>query len=430
MQQGIREYFDVVHGFSRNAKLYVVHFMMMAFRIGAWQVAFNLYLLGLGFDAAFIGFRIAADWIIVGLLAVFAGRFCDRVGRRKSFIWGDALGAFASFALVFGAVAGTGEGGMPINGPLIIFFSLVEGVFRSVHMVAEMPWITENTSSRDRLHLFAIDQAMGRLTWMVASLVAYIVPVALVGATPHVHDVPPWVFQIVLLASSTIWLASVIPAVMLRENVEVMAELRREARGFSFRNIVNRGFVARFVPVYLLYWLGLGLVHPLHNVFFTVYVGAAVDEVALIMLVGTLSMALGSFLIPVFAKRFGKVPSVTWSLYSSIPFTLGIVAFPSVFVSGLFFIFHELTIHISEPIFRAYAMENVVTRERATVSGLMVSSHTIALGVGSWLGGWFMATANWVPLNVLVAGLFLGAAFSFNLMFRRREAEAMVPAPA
>ncbi len=41
----LADYLDKISGFSRNAKLYMVHFMLMAFRIGAWEVAFSLYLL-------------------------------------------------------------------------------------------------------------------------------------------------------------------------------------------------------------------------------------------------------------------------------------------------------------------------------------------------------------------------------------------------
>ncbi|MCZ6562236.1 MAG: hypothetical protein O6948_04805, partial [Deltaproteobacteria bacterium] len=51
-------YFEILGGFSRNAKLFIVHFMMMAFRFGMYGGIFNLYLLALGFSPAFVGTRI------------------------------------------------------------------------------------------------------------------------------------------------------------------------------------------------------------------------------------------------------------------------------------------------------------------------------------------------------------------------------------
>ncbi len=79
-------YFEILGGFSRNAKLFIIHFMMMAFRFGMYGGIFNLYLLALGYSPGFAGTRILVLWGSMALGAVFMGRVVDRIGRSTVII--------------------------------------------------------------------------------------------------------------------------------------------------------------------------------------------------------------------------------------------------------------------------------------------------------------------------------------------------------
>jgi len=82
-------YFGKVRSFSSNAKLYIVHVFGMDFIYGTWEVLFNLYLLAIGFDPAFIGLRLIIGGVAGALSALPAGMISDRIGRKASFITGD-----------------------------------------------------------------------------------------------------------------------------------------------------------------------------------------------------------------------------------------------------------------------------------------------------------------------------------------------------
>ncbi|MEE8471838.1 MAG: MFS transporter, partial [Dehalococcoidia bacterium] len=204
-------YFDRISGFSRNAKLYMVHFMFMAFRIGAWEVVFSLYLLDQGFSTTFVGARIFVQWFTIAIVAFFAGKLCDRIGRRLSFIIGDAVGAFLSIFLVFA-----------LDAPLIMALSVMMGIFGAVHMVAEDPWMMENSTGRERIYLFGVAQGTGRIAMMMGALMAGFVPIML---SPGAH-VSAGAYRVALLIGVGIWVGSLVPAFMFRERTDILKTLR------------------------------------------------------------------------------------------------------------------------------------------------------------------------------------------------------------
>ena len=167
----VSDYFGKITGFSRNAKLYMVHFMLMAFRIGAWEVAFSLYLLDQGFSVA---------------------------------------------------------------------------------------------------------QGAGRIAIMLGALAAGFIPIML-ATDGHVGA---GAYRVALLVGTAIWFVSLIPAFMFREREDVIETLR-SARSFSFKNLQSLSFIRKIVLVHAFYWLGVGLIHPLHDVFFAEKRGATVDEVGI-----------------------------------------------------------------------------------------------------------------------------------------------------
>ena len=91
--QGFPGYIAKMRLFSRNARLFMVHVVGMDVVFGTWTVMFNLYLLAIGFDIAFIGLRILLTAIARAIFAIPAGLISDRMGRKLSFILGDGGGA-------------------------------------------------------------------------------------------------------------------------------------------------------------------------------------------------------------------------------------------------------------------------------------------------------------------------------------------------
>ena len=331
-------YFEILGGFSRNAKLFIVHFMMMAFRFGMYGGIFNLYLLTLGYSPGFAGMRIFILWGSMALGAVFMGRVVDRIGRRTGFILSDGVGAFLVCIMVTFPTAG-----------VLITLSVISGLIEGLHSSSESPWIMENSEKKDRVYLFSVTQGMGRIAMMFGQGL----PFLFVGNLPDV-SIPT--YRIFLYIGAVVWMLSLIPAFMFREKKEILDTLERATKSsgalFSFKNVESWSFVKRIVPIYTLAWLGVGMVHPLHTVFFVNKLGAAPMTASLILALGGISMSFGSFMIPLVAERIGRVRTIGYTMLVSIPFTFAVGVAPTLIAAGIFFLFHELTIHVSEPIIR------------------------------------------------------------------------------
>ncbi|MFQ5852857.1 MAG: MFS transporter [Candidatus Binatia bacterium] len=402
-------YFEILGGFSRNAKLFIIHFMMMAFRFGMYVGIFNLYLLALGFSPGFAGMRIFLFWGSISLGSVFMGRVVDRIGRRISFIFSDGMGVIMTFFMVAFPTA-----------EVLITLSIISGFIDGLHWSSEAPWIMENSEDEERVYLFSVTQGMGRIAMMFGQGL----PFLFVGNLPNV-SLPT--YRIFLYTGLVIWMLSLVPALMFREKKEILDTLKRASKGskwlFSFENVESWPFVKTMVPIYALMWLGIGMIHPLHTVFFANRLGAAPMTASLILALGGISMSLGSFLIPIVAERIGRVRTISYTMLFSIPFTLGVGVVPVLIYAAIFFLLHELTIHVFEPIVKTFYTESVQTKERGTVSGMMTAAQTFSRGLGSFAAGKMMDSNYYVHTYLIMAVIFAAAALIFLNTFRLKEKE-------
>ncbi len=402
-------YFEILGGFSRNAKLFIVHFMMMAFRFGMYGGIFNLYLLALGFSPGFVGMRIFLFWGSIALGSVFMGRVVDRIGRRISFIFSDGMGVILTFFMV----------AFPTE-DVLITLSIIAGLIDGLHWSSEAPWIMENSEDKERVYLFSVTQGMGRIAMMFGQGL----PFLFVGNLPDV-DIPT--YRIFLYSGLVIWMLSLVPAFMFREKKEILDTLKRASKSsrwlFSFENVESWSFVKTMVPIYALMWLGIGMVHPLHTVFFVGKLGTPPMTASLILALGGIFMALGSFLIPIVAERIGRVRTIGYTMLISIPCTLGIGVVPVLTYAAIFFLLHEMTIHIAEPIVKTFYTESVQTKERGTVAGMMTAGQTFSRGLGSFVAGKMMDANYYSSTYVMMAVIFAAAALIILNAFRFKEKE-------
>jgi fucose permease len=143
--EGLRGYIARMRLFSRNARLYMIHVVGMDVIHGTWEVVFNLYLLAVGFDVAFVGLRILVRSISVAAMSIPAGLISDRIGRKLSFILGDGVGALTSLVAISTA-----------NPALILGAAVMAGLFGSLHGVSEPAFMAENSEDHERVHLFSV----------------------------------------------------------------------------------------------------------------------------------------------------------------------------------------------------------------------------------------------------------------------------------
>ena len=396
-------YLARIRSFSRNAKLYVVHVFGMDFIYGTWEVLFNLYLLAVGFDAAFIGLRLIIGGVAGALSALPAGVVSDRIGRKASFITGD--GGNAAFSLIE----------ITSTSPTVL---LVTPVFRSIfgtlHGVTEPPFMAENSKALERVHLFSVASGVRTLAAMLGALAIAAFPLLNATAAEKI-----FYYRAAVAIGIVGWFLSLIPALLLREIVKDKP-VKRTRNPISLQNIQSRPIVSRLLVSEGLIAVGAGMALPFLNVFFKQGLKTNEIYIGTTFALGSLFLASASFAAPFASGRLGKVRAIFVARTLSVPFIL-VLAYtalqpslgPAALIASFAYVARTTFMNMSGPIDQAFSMELLLPSERATVVGLESTTSQVLSGVASLFGGLMINAGDFATPLLVMALLY----FSSNILY-------------
>jgi MFS family permease len=403
-------------GFERDARVFLLATLVYGVTLSLWWVDFNLYLASLGFDAAFIGL-VATAGSAAGAVAAFpASLLSDRVGRRLVLV--SATGG-SSVGVLGLLLAGS-------SFAVVICAALV-GAASQAFAVVQSPFMTEHSRVEQRSELFSLQGAISPGVTAVAALVggAIATLAARIGGFSTRDPAAFRVLLLLMLAASLI-----ATAVLLAMRDDRPRARRRDSPALDgrpgipwsgqppeARQLVRRGRVFRvgmprlsdpgtflrlIVPGFLIS-LGAGQVIPFLNLFVQRKFGLDLASLNAIFALTSLGTALAILLQPALARRVGKINSVVLVQAVSIPF-LAVLGFSPILwtVIGSMAIRNSL-MNAGNPIFNAFAMEQLRPRERATYA---------AAASLAWSLGWVIA-GPWYSLLQATLGFTAGYAVNF-----------------
>jgi MFS family permease len=432
-----RTYMEKVQTFQLNARLYILHIQGMSLTYGVRTILFNLYLLYLFQDGItflgvhietliFIGVVLAIGSLVSGMISPFSGIVIDYIGKKWSFILGDFVGAMTILVVIIFPD--------PVT---IIVMQIIRSAVMSVHFIAEGPFIYEQSSERERVHLFSVSSGMSTLSSMSGNLIGGVVPLVfallLFKSVTVTGTETIFILQIGLFVSVILWLGSLIPAFYMKEIVKNVAKEEGydiSAR-LSFKNVKNWPTVMVFVLNSIFVGLGAGLFVSFFSVFFLIYYSATAMEIAVIFAFGGLFIALGNFISPILAEKFGKVNTIVLTRLIGIPFmillpfapmlSLSSPIFSSIFLGGFFYLIRAFAHNATAPTEDALAMEVVDDAERTTMEALRESGASFFSAIGFFVGGYMMSINDFITPFILASILYLVAVIIFWLYFRNNK---------
>lgn len=423
---GFRGYIGKMRLFTRNARLFMIHVVGMDVIFGTWTVMFNLYLLAVGFDIAFIGLRILLAAIARALFSIPAGLISDRIGRKVSFILGDGGGAVMSLIAISTS-----------NEPLLLITAVIGGLFSAIHGVAEPAFMAENSEDYERVHLFSVSSGTRTAAAIIGSSLAGLVPLLFLGAD---DGAKVELYRTVAYMGIGGWFASLIPAIMLRaidvaETAVAVATPAKKGIRTLFSGIKHPDRIWRLTIPEVIFVLGAGFALPLLNVFFKQNLNSPDVEIGATFAAGQGVLVIGAFLAPLLVTRFGKVKSVVYTRLLAIPFVLLIAFSPdvgallgSVFtVAGLAHIARISLANMASPVRSAFAMEILDPAERGTQVGIELALMSALAGGASYIGAQLMSSGDFRTPFFLMAACMLISSGLFYQFFANQEADLALP---
>lgn len=418
----LRRYLRSFTGFERDARLFLLTTLVFGVALSLWWVDFNLYLVALGFDPAFIGVT-GTVGSAAGVLAAFpASILSDHIGRRLVL----ALGAAGATAAIAGLIVATS--------PLaILLLAGAMGAANQAFGVVQSPFLMEHSRPEHRSELFSLQFAITSITSVGAALLGGLIA-AIVGGATGAGSSDPSVYRALLLVMTGSAALATLSVLALRDDrprrrrdwrtleqrpadawagepissrPDLPARTRRARLGIP-RPADRRTFWRLLVPGFLIA-LGAGQVIPYLNVFVERKFGLDLAALNVIFAVTSLGTAIAILVQPALARRFGKVASVVLVQGVSIPFLVVLGFSPVLWTVIVAMAVRNSLMNAGNPIASAFAMEQLRPAERATYAA--VASLLWSLGwviAGPWysilqgtLGFEAGYTVNFITIIVL-----------------------------
>jgi MFS family permease len=395
-----------VGSFHRDARIFLVTTLVGGAALSLYWIDFNLYLASLGYSTATIGL-VATVASTAGAITAFpASAISDRVGRRAVMGGGVLLAIGALIGLLaFDAL------------PAILLFAATWAIGQQSLMVVQAPFLTEHSEAEHRNELFALQAAIQTITNVVAAALGGIVATALASRLGFDAGGPE-TYRIILVIMVVLLAVGFATITLLRDD---RPRLRRDTDGVAplgepsahpapprTRTVLgvvvgDRGLFVRLLLPGFLISVGAGQVIPFLNLFVQEKFGLDLASLNALFAVTSLGTVAAMLAQPRLARRFGQISSVVIVQAVSIPFLVVLGFSPILWTVVLAMVVRNSLMNAGNPIFSAFAMEQVTSRERATLSAAMSVL---------WQLGWVVGGA-WYALLQATLGFDAGYAVNF-----------------
>ena len=379
----------VFNRFHRDARLFLLASLISGAAISLWWIDFNLYLQALGLARATIGI-VSVIASVAGTLTAFpASSLSDRVGRR-TVLAGGAVAGLAALVLLLAA----GDNLVVI----VAAAGLWSAGFQAISVVSA-PYMAEHSEPEHRNELFAIQFAIQNVTNIVAAVLGGVVAGAIAGALGF-DPAGLATYRVIIGIMIVLMVIGLGTIALLRDDrprTQQGPRLRRLGEPAAFPQDPRRGrarfgitvrdrgrFIRLILPGFLI-GVGAGQVIPFLNLFVQGRFGLDLAQLNGVFAVTSLGTVIAILVQPRLARRFGQVTSVVIVQGASIPFLVALGFSPVLWTVIAAMAVRNALMNAGNPIFSAFAMEQVDPAERATLA----AATSVTWQIGWVFGGLF-----------------------------------------
>src|SRR5438270_3989582 len=395
----------------RNVYLLLLFTTGKGFQLSISALTLNYYVHSLGYRPDFIGVFNAMPAIGALVSAVPVGMLADRIGRKP------VLLLTAILTPLFLALCGL------VTTPFwLLFCAFMQGVVSTAYWVTNLPLLTESTTERQRVGVFALNSFLLLGVGALGNLLGGAIPEFMAGIL-HVSPASTIALRYGVFAAALFTFVFGLPLWFLREpkrtaanktsSVVLEDSVRNsgplaEAVLHEKRERLPVGLFVKLLIPDLLFTMGEGAVVALMQLFFILRFSLLPGPLGIIFTISGLAGGLFSLTAPLFVKRWSKLRVITTVQYLTAPLMVLIGFAPTLPLAIAGEYTRSLMRTLIEPIYAAFAMEQVSDRHRATLSGFYSVTWSIGFSLGPSIGGWLQS-------NVSLSASFIYGAFCLIL---------------
>ncbi|WP_249414114.1 MULTISPECIES: MFS transporter [Alteribacter] len=393
MGRFVGEWMDQFKVYNRNVRYFLLASALANIGMGIFLIIYNYYIRELGFDDSVNGRVIAMQSMATALLLLPAGLLSDRYGRKRIIVIGAV---FAALSLFLRSVLSLED--------MLLAAAFMTGMFMSFIQVSSIPLLAENSTEKQRVHLFSFNFAI----IMLANVVGNLLGGTLSDFLTHLIGLSAlWSIRITLLVGAVFFLAALLPIFKINEERKLFS---RNDQQRSFKKLFTTHkhgvkIILLFAVAQMIIGFGSGLVIPYLNLYFVDRFDISHSLVGLILSMGQLMTAVAMMIGPAVVRKYGEVMAVVILQLASIPFLL-ITAFTENLWFAVFgFLFRQALMNAGNPIQMSLMMRSVDD----SIKGLANS-----VGQAVFQLGWAVMGPVSTTL-VMVYGAYSGYAIVFSI---------------
>ncbi len=377
-----------MHGISPRTWLFVISLGVLTLNLGGFSVLFNLYLVALGYDAAFVGIVLAAQPLGLALVSVPLGLISDRFGR---------IAVLAVCELILG-LATVGQALFPDPAPLYALgFATGIGVagFEIVYPI----FLTENSTPRERTQVFSLAAAVTFLGTSAGQVIGAFLPNA-VDLISHRLGT-----ELDLLSRYQWSLVALgVLAVLATAALVPIREAPRERHAPPLRDILTglKGRSGQIVLLSTILGVTIGMTNPFQNLLFVDHLGVSREFYGLVTSTVILANVAGPLLSTRTRRRWGD--RWPWIIGRSV---MGIILVimalsPNAYLTAGMVWLRGFLVTLITPIMNVFQMEMIDPKIRSAITGVNIICFYLGITTGTAAAGWLIATYGY-PAPFLVA---------------------------
>lgn len=405
-----------IRQFTPNVRKLILSNVTRAFAWGITSTILNIYLLTLGYSNAFLGVLMSLNAFSMAISSIAAGTYASRVGPKYSIIVGLLTSAIVGFTRVV----------FPFPDVLMIT-AVLAGLGAALINVSYGPLMTRSCTAYERTHAFGTSHSLTILSSFISNTIAGFLPgvIALFLGIPFDSALA---LQLALLAHVIPLALSIIPMFTIHElevpTPDPMNEIQSELTPVKQKEV--RKLALKFGTVNLLIGLGAGFVIPYLSIFFWEFYNLPLPIIGLVQGLGSLSVAIGTFLSPALSTRIGKVKTVLFSQALSLPFLLFIATIINPYIAIASYILRVVLMNAGGPVDRTLRMELTPEHWRPNMEAVTTFAWNFPWAFSTLVTGPLFdlelyLVPFWFTLTSYSAATAFYAAFFWNIEKRQRE---------
>jgi MFS family permease len=423
----------------RNVYLLLFFTLGKGFQITIATLNVNYYAYSLGYHPDFIGLLSAMPALGSLLSSVPSGLLADRLGRKPVLI------ATAILTPLFLAGIGLGRAA-----PWLLFCAFMQGVVSSAYWVTNLPLLTESTTENQRVGIFALNSFLLLGIGALGNLLGGAIP-EFVSGLLHVSAASTMALRWGVLSAALCTLTFGLPLWLLKDttgrrkgqpatgvqqqslpeqialpepDVVVEQTMMTLVQPQKRERLPLALFVQLLIPD-LLFTMGEGAVVALIQLYFVLLFHLLPGPLGVIFTFSGLAGGIFSLTAPLFVHRWGKLRIITLVMYLSAPLMVLVGFAPTLWLAIAGEYTRSFMRTLIEPIYGAFAMEQVSDRYRATLSGCYSVTWSIGFSIGPSIAGWLQTHVGLSASFVFGASCLTVCSSILLFFFGRRKRPAI-----